>query len=158
MIIKTVDKSKFVIITIILLAFGLMIGAFTASNNKWYANKTTIEGITFSYEKLPTKQNETMKVKIYNGTKLPIVANMAFQHQKYNWQWDWIRPTNTTIAEAKVIDLKPGETFEGEISERGTVYKGNYRLIVSGWHYYTDDIDGKEFQFWGKRIAEFEIK
>jgi len=61
MLFKTVDKSKFVIITIILLAILVMIRAY--EDSKFYDNQITIRGITFSYEKLPTKQNEAVNLE-----------------------------------------------------------------------------------------------
>jgi len=156
MLFKTVDKAKFVIITIILLAILVMSRAY--EDSKFYDNKITIRGITFSYEKLPTKQNEAIKFKIYNGNKLPIDVHVEFKYVEPPMTKEYYK----RLAEKEwieVFDLESGKIVEAEMPESMTAYKGKYKVVVYGD--LTDPVDpddpDSKYNFY-QIIDEFEIK
>ncbi|MBO9128515.1 hypothetical protein [Bacillus sp. 165] len=130
----------------------LLTTACEAPNNKWYANKITIEGITFSYEKLPTKQNETIKFKIYNKSKHSIDARVKIDYIYKNKTW-------TQLENTEIRDLKSKNTFEGETLESTVNSKGKYKIIVIAWNTDNDDPyepDDGMYQF--VKVIEFEVK
>jgi len=153
MLFKKVDKSKFVLITIILLAILVMIRAY--EDSKFYDNQITIRGITFSYEKLPTKQNEAVKFRIYNDNELPINALIEFEYVEPPMTKEYYK----RLAEREwieVYDLESGKIVEAEMPESMTAYKGKYKVVVYGHLTDPDDPDSK-YSFY-QIIDEFEIK
>lgn len=156
MLIKTVDKSKFVIISIILLAILVMIRAY--EDSKFYDNKITIRGITFSYEKLPTKQNEAVKFRIYNDNELPTDAMVKFQIVDIGMSFGNLY-SNDVGASADAFDLKSGTIVESEMPKEATNVKGKYRVVVYGYLTDPDDPDDPDLEYrFSKIIDEFEIK